>query len=306
MPYSSEQYSSLYESSFLETETLEERLRSIRSSEVYRYRVKTIRAGRILESEIFPIWNTRGEAARARKEFESRKAQKQLNQKNTQKKVTRLANHNFTEKDLWATFSYDDAHLPSSPEEAQRDMVNYLRRLKYKREKAGLPPLRYIYVTEFKTKADENGEKIRVHHHLILSGDMDRDEIERAWANGGRRQTRRLQPDDCGLTGLAKYISKAPKGQRRWGHSLNLKMPIPTVADHKITKRQAEKLAVNPAAAQAFFEKAYKGYAFDRVEVRYSEFVAGAYLYGQLHRTAPPPGKKQKSKKKEQKKCRTT
>ena len=288
MPYSSEAYLDLFDRSFF-AETPEERIESLKSKGIFRYRVKTIKAGKMLECEIFPIWPTQAEASRAKKALESRAAQKNLNDKNTRKKIIRLANNNFTDADLWGTFGYDDCNVPASPEQAQRDIVNFIRRIKRRRKKEGLPPIRYIYVTEWKQEADEEGGEIRVHHHIIFSGDLDRDEVEKMWNGGAYPQTRRLRvKDDCGLTGLACYISKGKRGQKRWGHSTNLKMPVPTVADRKITRRQVEKLALDENGAPAFFEKVYPGYCFNSFQAKHSGFVAGAYIYVVMHRKEPP------------------
>ena len=40
------------------------------------------------------------------------KAQRNLNDKNARKYVERLINENFTDRDLWLTFTYDNEHLP--------------------------------------------------------------------------------------------------------------------------------------------------------------------------------------------------
>lgn len=300
MPYSSEQYLDLFERSFFEEISQEERIEALREKDVFRYRVKTWRAGDVLECAIFPIWNAQSEASRAKKAKESRPAQRNLNDKNTKKKAARLANNNFTKADVWATFGYDDDNLPTSPEQAQRDIVNYLRRIKRKHKKEGFPPLRYIYVTEW-SEGGEDAEEIRVHHHVILSGDLDRDILEKEWHGGAYPQARRLQPKDCGITGLAYYIAgKGKKCKRVWAYSKNLKMPIPSVADKKITKRQAEKIAIDRNTAPAFFEKIFKGYTFQDTErdlqIKHSDFVAGAYIYAQMRRTTPPPRRKPKKK----------
>lgn len=286
MPYSSEQYLNLFEASFLETETAEERFEALRHHNVVNYRVKTYRMGDVLECEIFPVWNTQKEASRAKKVKRSRPAQEKLNHRNTQKKIVRLTNNNFTGADLWVTFGYDKNAAVPTLEQARRDIINYLRRIKRWRKKQGLPPLRYIYVTEV---ADKDGNPVRPHHHLIMSGDMDRDFIENEWHGGAYPQARRLRPKDQGLTGLALYISKG----RHWGCSKNLKMPRPTVADKKFTKRQVQKIAINRNTAPDFFKSIFKGFDFRDTErdldIRHSNFVSGAYIYATMYRAAPPP-----------------
>jgi hypothetical protein len=69
-----------------------------------------------------------------------------------------------------------------------------------------------------------------------------------------------------------------------WGHSTNLKTPVPTVADRKISKRQAERIAVDENAAPEIFERACTGYTFRSIEVKRSEWVAGVYIYVQMYK----------------------
>jgi hypothetical protein len=269
----------------IERETPEEMIENLRHGDVYRYRTKTIKAGNLLECEIFPLWATQKEAERAKKAKPSRKAQENLNHKNTKKKIMRLTNANFANSDLWGTFGYDDENLPATPEAARKDMVNYIRRIKSRRKKLGLPALRYIYTTEWREGDGDGNEAIRCHHHVIMSGDMDRDEIERLWKGGAYPQTRRLRvKEDCGLNGLAAYLSKGSRYEKMWGHSTNLKAPVPSFADRKITPKQAARIALDENAAPALFEKICKGYAFRNIEIKRSEWVAGVYIYVQMYK----------------------
>lgn len=293
MPYSSESYLD-----FFDLDTTEDRIEDLRHEDVFRYRVKTFKCGKLLESEIFPLWRGQKTASRAKKKRKSSPSQENLNDKNAKKTLVRYVNNNFTEKDIWFTGTFDDLHLPKGDEEVHRFVLNYIRRIKHRRQKLKLQGgLRYVYVIEGRPEGSSDDDQvIRYHVHIILSGDMDRDEIEEMWSGGRRREAHRLQPDEFGLTGLAKYISKAPKkGRKRWGHSQNLKLPKPTVADHKISKRQAERIAENANAAPEVFERVYPGYRFLDIETKYSDFVPGAYIYARMRRWPdPPPGKKQK------------
>ncbi|MDF2892519.1 MAG: hypothetical protein K0R80_2886 [Clostridia bacterium] len=83
MPFSSESYLDIFDKSFEDSE--EEKFESLKSKDVFIYRVKTIKSGKMLESEIYPLWKNRSEASRAKKETESRKVQKNLNDKNEMK-----------------------------------------------------------------------------------------------------------------------------------------------------------------------------------------------------------------------------
>ena len=278
--YSNEQYEAIYR------QTWEEKPRSLESlgsRQIPGYRVKTIRSGQMLECEIYPLWNTRQAAGRAKKCRPSRKAQENLNDKNARKWIVRLINTNFTQRDLWMTLTCDDQHLPEDDEAAEKMIRNFIRRIQYRRKKRRLSSLRYVYVVEHREGTKTN-PGIRYHFHLILSGDMDRDELEQMWMGGGRREAHRLQPDECGLEGLARYITKAKKGKRRWGSSKNLKKPLITIADHKVRRKHAENIARNENLAPEYFERLYPGYWFHDVKIFRSQYVAGVYLYVRMRR----------------------
>ena len=97
-----------YDDIFTYTDTNEERLANLYDKSIIRYRTKTIKSGNVLESEIYPIWNTRSAVSRAKRCRESRAAQKALNKKNALKNLIRLINTNFTDKDIWSTFTYEE------------------------------------------------------------------------------------------------------------------------------------------------------------------------------------------------------
>lgn len=167
------------------------------------YATKEIRAGGQLEVEIYP------EFSRSQKDLipdeakkkKQRQAQRDLNDKNSQKECIRTIEENFTDQDIWGTLTYTDDTMPDTEEEADRNMVNYIKRLNYRRKKMNLPNLRYVYTTECSDRG-------RWHHHIVLDGDMGMDTVERTWKLGRRNQIRRLQRDENGLIGMAMYITK--------------------------------------------------------------------------------------------------
>lgn len=293
MPYSAKNYEFLFDQPC--DGLKESAFEALRHKDVFRYRAKTIKSGHVLECEIYPLWNCRSEAQKARAAT-TREAQKNLNAKNARKNLTRKVNANFTEDDLCITLTYKGT-VPDE-EQARRDIRNYLRRVRDFRKKNGLSELKYIYVIEF-----EDGEggrkKKRVHHHVIMSG-MDRDTAEKIWGKGWAN-TRRLQPDEYGLEAIARYIVKEPAGSKRWCASRNLVDPQITKADTKLSKRQAEKLATDfDDAAPQIFGKLFPDYDFNDCEIHRSNYVAGAYIYARMHRRkSTPPKSKQKKPRKE-------
>jgi hypothetical protein len=260
-------------------ETPDDILELMRHENVKLYRTKTIKAGNQLECEIFPVFKCH-EKIRLKEHIKSREAQKNLNHKNTKKNITRLSNANFTSYDFWGTFGYDEGNLPDSPKAAQNDIRNYIRRISALYKKHNLD-FKYIYVTEFK----RGGDDVRCHHHVIMSGGISRDEIENKWKGGAYPQTRRLRvKDDCGLNGLANYLAKGTNYERCWGHSKGLKKPDISIANKKITKRRAERIALNENDAPEIFEKLYKDYVYRSHEVKRSDFVSGVYIYVQMYK----------------------
>jgi len=281
--YSIDNYEELYTIQY--EDNREERIEALRNKDIKKYRVKTIKSGEMLECEIYPIWKTSKRDNRGEKKKPSKEAQKSLNEKNTKKNIIRLVNTNFDSENIWATFTYDKEHLPEDPEQAKKDMQNYIRRLNRHVKKNGLPALKYIYITEY--EEDEKKGKKRVHHHIIMNF-RDRDTAEEIWDKGGRTNARRLQPDDYGLEGLARYITKDPKSSKRYTTSRNLEKPKITVADSKMTKRKAEKIASDPNLASDIFQKLYEGYTFKDIDIKYSDFVSGAYLYVRMRQRDRP------------------
>jgi hypothetical protein len=267
-----------YQDLFLERalDTREQQADALKCKDIIKYKTKTIISGPMLECEIYPIWKTSKKSIRDKTRKESRKAQRNLNNKNAVKRVIRLINTNFNNNGIWGTFTYSDDKLPNDENQAKKDMQNYIRRLKRYIEKENLEPLKYIYVTEY-------SERKRVHHHIVMNFN-NRDIAEKLWKNGGRTQTRRLQPDDYGLEGMARYITKQKRDSKRYACSRNLEKPKVYEAYSKFTKRRAERIAHDENGAKEIFEKMYPKYIFKDIDIKYSEFVSGCYIYARLRK----------------------
>ncbi len=212
------------------------------------------------------------------------------NRKQLIKKIVRLVNANFSDKDIWITVGYKGSEEPTSLNQAKKDVVNYIRRLQRYCKKMNYPQLKYLYVTEQGAKSG------RYHHHIVLSF-PDRDIAELKWTKGKYSQARRLKPDDFGLEGLARYISKTAHGEDRhsddenskpknYGYSLNLYKPWQhaIIADSKMTRARATKLAKYEVNPMNYFQGVYKGYQFKDMQVNYSDYVSGCYLYIRMRR----------------------
>lgn len=270
----------IYDNKVLGEETPEEKIEDLRKrvGKRYKYIVKTIISGEMVECEIYPVYLKRSEVPRREKKKESRESQKNLNDKNAIKQFTRIVNTNFTKDDLMITLTYEDKYLPNY-KRAKKDITNYINRLKRYRKKNNLPDLKYVYVIEWVDEEEQHkSKKIRVHHHIIIN-QMDRNAAEDIWRMG-RVEAKRLQPDEYGLEGMARYLLKQPKGDKRWTGSRNLDTPIVYRSVSKLTKRKAEKMAMDPNNLPELFESLYKDkYKYTDHDKYYSDFVGGFYLY---------------------------
>lgn len=282
-----------FEEIFPYSENSEERLSSLYDRHIVKYRTKTIKSGNVLECEIYPIWDTKSSLSRAKKAKESRDTQKKLNDRNALKNVIRLVNANFTDADLWGSFTYDSKKLPASVDEAEKIFGNFVRRIKYYANKNGYPPLKYVYFTEFEN--DEKKGKIRVHHHIICNF-PDRDVMEKLWRNGARTQTRRLQADESGYEGCVRYCMKNPRGAKKYKTSKNLVKPTVTVADTKFTRRKVNRIIRGDLNAVEIFESLYEGYDMTDYNYKTSDYVTGAYLYVKMAKRKVDRGRPPKNK----------
>lgn len=245
------------------------------------YREKKIYSGDILEVEIYPIDISRRKESRAKKEKLSVPKQRNINDKNAKKHLIRLINSNFTDEDLAVHLTYTEKTLPKSEEQAKKDVSNFIRRVKYHIKKHSLPELKYIAVVEYK-ESDDKKKSVRMHHHLVMNGVIDRDILEDLWGNG-RANADRLKSDEYGYEGLARYITKDPRGSKRWTQSRNLKQPEVSVNDHRFSKRKIEDISRNSEDKQQFY-KLYPDYILNDCKVSFNDVTAEKYLYIRLRK----------------------
>ncbi len=244
------------------------------------YATKRIDAGDQVEIEIYPEFVKREDLPPEARHRRNPAAQRTLKDKNARKHCERLINENFTSRDIWITLTYTDRNLPKSIEEALENMQRYIKRIAYRRKKAGLDPARYIYVTEW----EEEGRKIRCHHHMIMDGDLDMDTVEKAWKLGRRNETRRLDYDENGLSGLAHYITKDPKGKKRWCASKNLRQPKEHKNHRTFGPKKVQTMIKNNNDAERLIQEAAPDCWFKSVEARYNPHNRMVYFYAKLRR----------------------
>jgi hypothetical protein len=225
---------------------------------------------------------------RAKKEKVSAPKQKNLNDKNAKRYFIQLANTNFGEEDFHVSVTYSPKYKPDTIEEAEKEAANFLRRIAYQRKKQKLPPLKYILVTEYATKKNDQ-KPIRIHHHFFVNGGLPRDTIEDLWRKPRRKGQKkgdkigyvnadRLQPDDFGLEALARYLMKNPNGKKRWSCSQNLDKPRRRDNNSKYTRRQVEIMAREDSGNTQYWLKQYPGWCLTESKPEYNE-ITGWSIY---------------------------
>lgn len=236
------------------------------------YRTRTTKAGPRLEAEVYPIFGREQEKkARAAKKNITPEKQQRLNLERSKRHFVQLVDGNFTERDIHLTLTY--AQAPQY-ERAVKDVGNFLRKLRRIRKKRGLPDLKYAGTIE----GNDDGTRERIHVHLIMNDGISREELEKIWAKGYANADR-LQMNESGLEGVARYIVKQQKNRRKWMASRNLIQPKEHTSDSKLSNRRIKLIAQDfRAVAKEIMEKIYPGYSFVRCGVYYSDVVDGVYI----------------------------
>ena len=298
-----------------------------RKGRIMFYREKKIDCGSYREADIIPRTDSAEKTAKGRRgksKKVSEPKQKDLNEKNSKRYLVQLGNGNFKAGDLHVTFTYSDKYLPRTEAEAERKIGNYLSRIAYRRKKLGLPPLKYILVTEYgyaKDDPDHTGRPVRIHHHVIMNAGLDRDEVEMMWTAErinwrkydadhsygdtverlGYVNADRIQTNENGIEALCKYVMKNPKGKKRWSSSRNLVRPVERPpADGKYSKKKVEALAKSNDRGLDFFQKRFHGYTIAEIRPEYYE-ETGWHIYLKMWKKPEKKRQKKEGKRKHEK-----
>lgn len=271
-------------------------------------RTVTIRAGRSLEVMCHPIVRISPEARREAKTRHSSPSMDRVNARNQQRHMMRLMEANFTPEAVVVTLTYeyplpvdyglcnldelrdryDRDKLPEDDADVKRDVRNFLSRLRRIVRAAGGNPkadFKWIQVIESGKQPAVWGLPPKYHIHGVIEGPgLNRDTVANAWGRGFIRADRFDIRGD-GAARLARYFTKQRRGGRWWSHSRNLKKPAPRISDRKMSRRRMLRVAEDVRKAPEIFEKLYPGYRLmEQPEIRYSDYVAGCYIYARMRR----------------------
>lgn len=283
--YSAEKFADLYNQTIGETEYAE----AINARGVKVYRNRSTKAGDILNLNICAVWNARGEASKAKaaRRKQSPEVIERRNARETERRIIGLLNANFGEDDYTLFLSFDDETI-----DARKALQWFIRKCADEHKKNGAA-FRYLYMIE---RADRDGVPLRQHIHIFVDGELSREWYEDVWRHRyGIANGTRLMPDENGLTGIAKYIHKAPRGEkrvRRWACSRNLKKPEERRSTRlpngkTLSKRFLYDLVSGKYDAKEVFETVYRGYRFLGMQIRQSEYVSGVYVDIKMSRIKP-------------------
>lgn len=151
-------------------------------------------------------------------------SQRQINERNAQRKLQRLILANFTTEDMETELIYPGE---AAAEEAAEDLRGFLRQLRRIYQAAG-SELKYIYL--------ENQEK-KSGRLIFNAGPLGREDLARLWGHGCA-YSNRLRLDETWLDGLAASLTARSRtgqrqpGKRRWTPSRNLKRPELEISEH--------------------------------------------------------------------------
>lgn len=255
-----------------------------------KYRRKLIRYGAQAEVYIYPVFE-KARGRRSKKRKPSRECQQALNNKRRERRLAREIGFNFGKGDIFLTLTYDDQHNPGSYERAEKDIKNYLAKIKREAARSGAV-LKYIYVTE---KGSISG---RWHHHLIITGCVSYQTFNDKWGMGYISSSW-LRPSPDAYKHLAKYCCKGyyeqddePEDEDeqsravscmkagRLHRSRNIAQPTEVENDFEISRRKAARIAgealeINDAGEVI---PMLKGYTITGCESFYNDANGGYYL----------------------------
>ncbi len=216
-----------------------------------------------------------------RKYRESTPKQKRLNAKKAKRYFEALVEANFKgNRDLVVHPTFSEDNYPESEEQAHKLVKNWIARLNYRRKKLGLPNSKYIIVFEKSPRG-------RMHFHVLIDGQLPREEVEERWQLGYCNADRLRSDPKIGLQKIISYLSKGgetdEKNSKRWISSKGLIKPwVSCSKNTKISRKRFEVLKSIPEDSELLrvtIERDNPGYELQDVERSVSEETGQMYLF---------------------------
>lgn len=255
---------------------------------------KTVCGKEYMEIDLFRVSLAEHRASRrAKKQKASSLAMMNCNERYSRRYLVQLVATNFSRAEgaLVLHLTYEDAYLPQTWEQAERDVTNFVRRLNRRCRRHGKPKAKWITVTEHQEEDPAGGvREVRYHHHMILQCELSLDEIKDAWCTGqgvwkerlGLAKADRAEFEHGTLEAFCQYITKYPKRKRRWRQSQGLKKPeYRPPNDTRYSARKLDEIARGRIDDKTFWEKQY-GKLRTNAGVREYEFVEAEARYNQV------------------------
>lgn len=274
-------------------------------------RTVTWRAGNLLEIACYPILRLGEAVKREAKRRRSTPAMEKVNARNAERKIMRYIEANFTPEACVVTGTYaypangdyammdvkamageyEARKLPWEMERVRMDVRNWLGKLRRRVKQLGGDPRRdfkWLIRIEEGKEPPIPGIPAKFHFHAVVEGPgLDSQTVKALWEEKhGTARVDGLCLNDDGAARLARYFTKQKSGGRWWSHSRNLIDPPPRVSDRKVSRRRLSRLAGDVMKdGREILEKLYPDYRLAEAPlVRYSDFVAGAYIYARMRR----------------------
>ena len=259
------------------------------------YTTATIKAGNQLEVEIYPSFKKdipdMIRRYKQKKRSGTSENQKNVNDRNSKKKLIRLIHENFYTGDYWCTLTFKDE--PEDLESAEKLSKNFFRRINRARKKKGLENAKYVYVIEEGTYGTE-----RFHLHMIMDNGLSKEEVEQKWGLGATTIRTLNYYKEENFIGVCKYMMKDEetykrtafrlKGKRRWGSSKgNLLIPKPSKNRSKMSKKKVMNMVLHQDGIGEKLERDYPNYQFKEVEIRYNDWNGLFYIYARMQSKKP-------------------
>lgn len=213
--------------------------------------IRTYEAGMIGEKTKFFVPGKRAENGKLSRRQKNAIRKAEQNEYSAVKALARILNANFVAGDLFLGLDYSDAGLEkvldwgrvhglavdaedpviaqdALREAAAHELDNALRRVRRKLEKQGME-LKAVYITS--DMDGDTGEIVRVHHHLVVSGDV-KEAFLAAWEKYGLGGVSwsRLWEDQIDRTPIAEYLIRQVRripDAKKYRSTRNLVRPVP-------------------------------------------------------------------------------